>query len=200
MIHPQFFIKLKTLFFCSLFIFLCEFSYGKSSPAEEIKNDTVPDQTVKPLPKLKIGGQIGYGYMFDRGNNGSFIVAKNIDLKNCLSYGADLSYYFSKYVGMGIKYNGIYTKIILPKNYLIEVPDGTVFIFPEKIEIYYIGVFCAVRYFVVPNKHCLFVNAGVGYALLRSKILSNSLYSDRWVGSDHTVAFYPEIGYDFFVS
>jgi len=204
MTHFLSFIKLKTLILFSFFVILCKFSYGlSSSSAEEMKMDTVSKvQTVQPLPKFRIGAQIGYGYRFDRISDSDLPGMNN--LKHSLSYGGDLSYYFSKYIGAGIKYNGIYSKTNLSKINPYGQPDGSASITPQSEGIHYIGAFLSIRYFVIPNKHCLFANVGVGYIRYREKTVSinNSkpIKENSVVFAENTLALFPEIGYDFFIT
>lgn len=203
----QSFIKLRTLIFFSLFLFLCKFSYGQSSAAKQ-KIDTVPKvQTANPLPKLRFGAQFGYGYRFERGFNEHWRDHHGVDcylfkLKNGVSFGADITYYFSKYMGAGIKYNGIYSQAKLSKDFAIESPfDWFIIRTSEKVSIHYIGVFYAVRYFIIPHKHCIFLNAGVGYIGYRNKLKSLSPIGVRSeILTEGTLAFSAEIGHDFLVT
>jgi len=189
-----------------MFILLCKFSYGQF-PSKETEIDTVPVvQTETSLPWFKFGAQIGYGYRLEPVSDPVFPEMGNYNskLKHSLNYGADLSYYFSKYMGMGIKYNGIYAQSTLSK-INPDSPDGDGSIVPssEKIGIHYIGVFYAARYFVVPNKHCLFATVGTGYVRYRNKTKFTAFpisISGSEIFTENTAALFAEIGYNFFVT
>lgn len=175
--------QLNKLFFFSLFVFVFSFSFG--TPLNEaLTSDTIPNpQKVRTDPKLRMSAQIGYGYRFaDFSSEDEPNINKNLKkLKNNLSFGADLSYYFTEYLGVGIKYNGIVAHIET-----------------ELIGTHYFGALLSAHFFPVPLKHCIFVDAGVGY--VRNSDYTK-LYGDN---TKHVIkngaAFFAEIGYDFFIT
>jgi hypothetical protein len=175
-------------------------------------NVTNNNKTTKKTEKnFRIGAQFGYGYRFERGFNEHWrdyhgMKQYLFNLKNGVSFGADLTYYFGKYMGAGIKYNGIYSQAKLPKKIFSDTPyDWFVFRTSEKVNIHYIGVFYAVRYFIIPHKHCIFLNAGVGYIGYRNKVNNmvknfNSFETISETLTENTLAFSAEIGHDFLVT
>jgi len=198
------FIKFKTLIlFCLFLCFVC-FSYGSTSE----KDSKTKYQTVV-LPKFRLGAQIGYAYRFlpeqkyySPPNQQEY----DSKFKNNLCYGVDITYYFlGNYLGLGLKYNGTYTQAKQAK--IKDWPDGTSGILPisEKIGIHYIGAYLSGRYFVKPNKHCLFANAGAGLSIYRNKA-TFMYYGDyitdiqRKLSIESIATFSAEIGYDFFVT
>lgn len=209
MTHLQSFIKLRTLILFSLFLLLFKFSYGQSSKSEKRKIDTIPNvQTAKPLPKLRFGAQVGYGYRFERGlyphdSGYPAINDYSFKLKNGVSFGADLTYYFSKYMGAGIKYSGIYSQAKLSTAVFADAPENA-FCAPisEKIDIHYIGIFYAARYFVIPHKHCILLNAGIGCIKYRNKMIYFTGFNGTFDETldEATLAFSAEIGHDFLVT
>jgi len=164
-------------------------------------SDTLPEiQTSKTLPKFRIGAQIGYGYRTAPIDAYASPEMKthNTKLKNNLCFGADMSYYFKKNFGIGIKYNGIYagslsTNIRLLQNDLIY--HG---LLSEKIGIHFMGGFLSTRFFPnTNNKHFVFVNVGAGYVRFRDNMIIINLPVKI---TGNTAAFVAELGYDFWVT
>ena len=204
MSHLRTYTKLITLIFFSIFLFLFKFSYGQSSPEERKIGMEATAQPVKPLPELRIGAQMGYGYRFERSINSVFPEIKKYSskLKNALSYGTDITYYFSKYMGIGVKFNGIHSEAKMSKKFFISMPyDDIIARTSEKIDMQYIGAFYAVRYFITPYKHCIFLNAGVGYNRYRNNLQNFHPFGDiSETITENTLALSAEIGYDFLVT
>ena len=205
--HILSFNNFKILIFFSLFAYLCAFSYGQS-PLEVVKIDTFAKPWVAkaPLPKLRIGAQIGYSYRFILTPNNAQESMKDYikKLRSNLGFGADISYYFNNYIGLGLKYNGISSNASTP-NFPYLVTDeltGNIetyyALLSERIGIHCVAPFFSVRYFAVPNKHCIFVNVGFGYTIYRNNTIDWFKGIVKKTGS--TGAFFAEIGYDFLVT
>jgi len=202
--HFSFFSVLKTLLLSILFVFLCSFSYGNYLQADS----TSKPQTVT-FPKFRLAAQIGYANRFEPPQIHYDSPAErkyNSKLASSLCYGIDLThYFFGKYIGIGLKFNGIYSQAKQPK--VQYWPDGDMGILPisEKIGIYFIGSYFSGRYFIKPNKVCLFMNAGAGFAICRHKTTlmhfgETNIYMQNKLSINTTAAFSAEIGYDFFVT
>jgi hypothetical protein len=192
----------KFFIFFTLLVSLSSFSYSQSN-VEAIIIDTLPgtqkEKTV--LPKFRIGAQIGYGYRMASipEETPQEMKSHTKKLKNNLSFGADMSYYFKKIFGIGVKYNGIYASS-LSTDIRYMFPDGTVYqgVLSEKIGIHYVGGFLSTRFFPNSNnKHCVFLNAGAGYVRFSEKMVVIDLPAKI---TGNTAAFCAEIGYDFFVT
>ncbi|MDR2971985.1 MAG: hypothetical protein LBU83_08665 [Bacteroidales bacterium] len=200
----------KILFLFSLFLF--SFSFGF---CEILQTDTtLKPQKVKTVPNLRLGVQVGYGYRFASipYSNNSVLNKHFNKLKHCLSIGADFSYFFKSYIGVGVKYNGIFSHTIT-ENVTFAFEDGSnedYKQFSESLNIHYFGAFLATQIFIVPKKHCLFANVGAGYARCRNntflvKIDNNNNLSLPFEKRESTTitkngaAIFAEIGYDFFV-
>ena len=175
MTNSQSFIKLSTLVMFGVFVLLCKFSYGYSL-ASELRADSVNTPQTITLPKFRLGAQIGYAYKFEPIEKyfGTRPWEKKLEakIKNSLCFGADMSYYFGKYIGVGLKYNSIYAQSKLKDNdllYFVNSDYGALSL-SEKIWIHYIGPYLSGRYFVKPNKHCLFANVGVGFIISNIKL------------------------------
>ena len=194
--------KLKKPFLFSFFVFFVSFSFG--TPLYEVlKKDTISKpQKAIITPKLRLGAQVGYGYRlasFPSKNDPN--MNKHLKkLKNNLSFGADISYYFKNYLGVGIKYNANVTHAVTDDVSFIY-PDGTnVFFkqFSELIGTHYVGAFLAAQFFTIPQKQCIFANVGAGY--LRYENYANSLKEEITHITKNNAAVFVEIGYDFFVT
>jgi len=194
--------KLIKLFLFSFFVFFFSFSY--STPlCESIKRDTISKpQKVKIDPKLRLGAQAGYGYRIAKfPSTPDPNMNKHLKkLKHNLSFGADLSYYFKDYLGVGVKYNANVTHTVT-ENVSSFYPDGTHFFykqFSELIGTHYAGAFLSAQFFTIPQKQCILANVGAGY--LRYENYTNSLNEEITRISKNSAAIFVEIGYDFFVS
>ena len=203
MSHFQPFIKFKTLILFSVFMLLCKFSYGSSS-VREMPTDSVLKPKNVVLPKFRLGAQIGYAYRLLPAEKYFFSPVEkryHSKLKSSLCYGVDLTYYFfGKCIGVGLKYNGIYTQAKLSELYERPDGDGGIGAISEKIGVHYLGPFLAARFFVKSNKHLLFVNAGAGLAIYRNNAKLLYLNAQNTITIKTPVAFSAEIGYDFFVT
>ena len=196
--------KLKTLILFSLCVIFYPFSYGQSS-VEAIKTDTLHRKVNKP-PQLRIGAQKGFGYRTAPIPSNNYPTVKNHlkKLKNNRSYGADISYYFTKNcqsckirpdIGIGAKYNVINASASTTKM-PITVENKTIYVpLSEKVKIHYIGGFIAARQFVTPNnRHCFLVNVGSGYLMYKNNLKINAKKEDV---KGETATFFTKIGYDF---
>ena len=192
MTHLSFFFKFKPLILFSFFVLLCNFSYGQSS-AEDKKIETEPQpQTVKPLPRFRIGAQVGYSYRL--GAIDQAFTSEESKLVHNVNYGADISYYFKNNLGLGVKYWGNSAKA--SSKYLLVLGSSAQSInISEAIEVHYLGAFFGTRHFLMRNKYCISIDGGVGYVR----------YVDKINGTDtkvtgNTVAFMGEVGNDFMVT
>jgi len=169
-----------------LFLGLCLFSYGQSSLKISEANKPSKSKTVKFLPsKFMISAQIGYGYR----------IAPTPKMKHCLSFGADFSYFFTNFIGVGIKYNAVVPHVGI--NNILYLPSGgdtKYYYFSELTNIHYFAPLIATQFFTIPRKQCLFASAGAGYVLYNNqkKEIANI--------TKHSAAFLAEAGYDFFVN
>ena len=208
--------KFKILIFIGLLLGLCMFSYGQSS-VEATKTDTLPkSQTVKASPqKIRMSIQIGYGYRTAQiapipNIIEDLAMKKHVrKLRNNLSFGADFSYLFYKFIGIGVKYNANVSHVLTNDVYY-ALADGVrkYDYLSEKIEIHYLAPFIMAQLLSNPRKVCLFVNVGAGYVLYRhnATLFVDNRFPRNYQTSKiansfkHSTAFFAEIGYDFFVS
>ena len=202
MIYTLSFSKLKKLFFFVLFVSFFSFSFG--TPLNEtIKKDTISkSQKVKITPKLRLGAQVGYGNRlasFPSTNDPNMNMHLK-KLKHNLSFGADISYYFKDYLGVGINYNAN-VKHAVTEDITSVYPSGTnVFYkqFSELIGTHYVGAFLATKIYTLPQKQCVFANVGAGYLRYEDYAISfNKVITDV---AKNNAAIFVEIGYDFFVT
>ncbi|MCL2435897.1 MAG: outer membrane beta-barrel protein [Lentimicrobiaceae bacterium] len=156
-------------------------------------------------PKLKLGAQAGYGYSLAPIAETDYLTMENHfkKLKHKLNFGADFSYYFTKYIGVGIKYNGSVAHAVTDD--IAEVFKGYHQL-SELVDIHYFAPLIATQYFIVPKKHCIFANVGAGYLLYNNKAMlakktGNYLEKKEIENTTkHSAAFFAEIGYDFLVT
>ena len=202
--------KFKISIFSGLFLGLCLFSYGQSA-VETTKTDTPSKtQTVKVSPqKFRIGAQAGYGYRIARIQNSSDdpVMQDHLEkLKHNLSFGADLSYYFTNFIGVGIKYNAIVSHVVTNDiTYHFADGDKKYNYLSELVDIHYFAPLFTTQFFTLPHKQCLFANAGAGYVLYRRNAMlfkQGKVPETQEIANTfkHSAAFFAEIGYDFFVS
>jgi hypothetical protein len=186
-------------FFTAILIF-ATFCFFACPINAQTGTDSLSKPLLVKLPELRLGTHIGYGYKFARiPNNHSPEIQKYFSkLQHNLCFGTDISHFYSKYMGFGFKYNALHTQVASDEH--LRIPDGDNFMHAssEKRWIHNISVFLAGRYFIVPNKHYLFANVGIGYVRYQSKI---DFYSGRANSklTDNNAALLAEIGYDFFV-
>ena len=204
--YLQFLNKFNILTFSGLCLGLCMFSYGQSSSEAPKTETTPPSKTAKvALKSFKIGVQVGYGYRIAPipDTNDPFMKNHLEKLKHNLSLGADFSYYFTNFIGIGVKYNTI-VSYALTENISYSFADGvrTYDYLSELRDIHYFAPFFATQLFTMPRKQCLFTNAGVGYVLDRHNaiLVKNEAIKEIANIAKHSAAFFVEIGYDFFVS
>ena len=196
------FCKFKILIIFSLFACWCAFSYGQSS-VEVIKVDTLPAPqapALQTLPKFRIGAQIGYAYRFGHIPNNIHPNLRNHlnQLKSNFGYGADMTYYFKKNIGLGVKYTGISTKAET-SNFPVENGGAIIGYVPvsQKVDIHYIGGTFAARRFIKVNKQCFFANISLGCLMYRDNV---TVFGERVKTTGNTFGFMVEVGYDFFAS
>jgi hypothetical protein len=192
--------KLKPLLLTSLLALFCAFSFAQSSN-ESLQSETIlKSNKVKATPKLKLGVQTGYGYRIApmQETNDPVLYSHLLQLKHCLSFGADLSYYFTDYIGVGLKYNANIAHALTNDIFY----DGTKYNYlSELVDIHYIAPFLAVQIFTKPQKQCFFANVGAGYMRYSNNaILYKSFTIPVKKEVANSVAFFVEIGYAFFVS
>jgi hypothetical protein len=171
---------MKRIFFIILIFPAFIFAHPK------IEIDTLPkSQVPNPLPQFRIGAQFGYAYRtIPTPLDASAAMKSHLSkLRNNLSYGADVSYFFNKKmsilknkIGMGIKYNGTYS---------------------EEFKTHYIGALLAGRTFLGKNKHCVFGNVGAGY--IRYHNDAEIAYKNI-ASTGNLAAFFAEVGYDFLIT
>jgi len=127
-------------------------------------------------------------------------------LRNNLIYGANISYFFKKglgilksNIGIGMKYSGTYTNILSKGIPYKRVKDNSIIysMLSEKFETHYIGAFLETRGFLGKNKHYVFGNVGIGY--IRYNNDAKIAYEDVKIIGNST-AFSAEIGCDFLIT
>ncbi|GHU69102.1 hypothetical protein FACS189413_07380 [Bacteroidia bacterium] len=113
------------------------------------------------------------------------------DLKSGWSVGAELTYYFSEYMGIGFRYNEHLSSASAP-GYL-TYPDGYTEngMLHENIRISYIGPLFSTRFFNADKTNCFLLNIGLGYVGYYDK---RSLIAHHLTGG--TLGAYYGIGYD----
>jgi len=153
-------------------------------------------------PKLRLGAQVGYGYGLAPIVETDNLIMENHfkKLKHKLNFGADFSYYFTKYIGVGIKYNGSVSHAVTD-----DVFKGYHQL-SELADIHYFAPLIATQYFIVPRKHCIFANVGAGYLMYNNKALIVRKVGNYFEKEEvknitkNSAAFFAEIGYDFLVT
>jgi hypothetical protein len=197
-ILPSNFNKIKTLIIFGLFVMSCAFSYSQS-PIEVMKVDTLL-QKEKKASRFRLGAQIGYGYRLGRIDGADAKMANHLSrLKRNLSFGADIAGYANNYIGVGVKYNGIFAKSLTPDMPYIFY-DGTIYnsLLSERVFFHIFAPFLATRFFVSPNKkHYVMGNVGIGLTLFRENMIMIDMPA-KIAGT--TFAFMTEVGYDFLVA
>ena len=181
---------------------VCAFSYAQSS-VEAIQTDTPPkpqtEVNEKP-PKFRVSAQAGFGYRTAaiQPDWPAPIKRHAKQLKTNLSFGADVSYFFYKNIGIGVKYNGI-SGSANSRDLPFVLDDGSTIdvSLSEKIGIHYIGGFLGIRHFTKENKLCFFANAGGGYVRFVDNGVSQGI---RAIITGNTGAFLGEIGFDYFAT
>ena len=187
--------KFKILIFSGLFLGLCLFSYGQSSLKTSKTDKFSKSKTGNFSPsKFMISAQVGYGYRIaPTPNTNDFTMFNKIKLH--LSFGADFSYFFTNYIGVGIKYNAVVSHAVI-NNIIYSLSGGATKYnyLSELSHIHYFAPLIATQFFTVPRKQCLFASAGAGYVLYshKRKEIANI--------TKHSAAFLAELGYDFFVN
>jgi len=208
MTHISLINKFKILFLFVLVAVFSGSSFGQFSSEILQMNTIQKSQKVKTIPKLKIGAQAGYGYRFASipYTTNSIMNRHLKKLKNNLSFGADFSYFFTNNIGVGIKYNAIVSHA-LTDSIFYSFADGVKYYnyLSELSNTHLFAPIIATQFFIVPKKHCLFANVGVGYVRYHNKAIlfiastqSNPI-KDIVTIPKNSAAFFAEIGYDFFV-
>jgi hypothetical protein len=135
-------------------------------------------QITKPPPKFRVGAQVGYAYI-----SAPILIDTPSGLRNSLSFGADLSYFFAKGIGPlkgnlggGIKYVGTHS---------------------EGFETHYVGIFFAGRSLFGKNKHCVFGNIGAGYVRYGNDI---EIIKEYVANIGNLFGLHAEAGYDFMIT
>jgi len=199
---------LKAILFLAITLLFC-FSVRAQSNLDTLRK---PQTTNTKLPQFRVAAQVGYGY------RNAYIVQSTyysmkarelvpvsnsmkshlLKLNHNISYGADFSYFLKKYIGFGIRYNGINSSAT-SSEVLFPLEDDFVIrgSISEKIGIHYIGGFIATRYFLPSNKHCIFANIGAGLSIYKNNLKINA---NKQILTDNSAAFVAEFGYDFFIT
>ncbi|GHV59486.1 hypothetical protein FACS1894182_13640 [Bacteroidia bacterium] len=115
------------------------------------------------------------------------------NLKSGWSAGADLTYYFSEYIGLGFRYNE-HLSSASASGY-ITYPNGSTEsgMLRENIRVSYIGPLLSTRLFHADKKNCFLFNIGIGYVGYHDKQSVNSYHLTSTGG---TIGTYYGIGYD----
>jgi len=162
----------------------------------EVPSDKIP----KTFPRFRaaIGG--GWNYII-------VPVSENVpadfkhyakQLKSGFQYDVNLSYYFSKQTGIGLKYNAAHSSNEID-NVFVEYPDGHIGYgkMSDNIRVNFIGPFFSSRLFTAKTDNCLLMDAGLGYVGYRNKCV---LVSQNLTLTGFTIGLYANIGYDIAVS
>jgi hypothetical protein len=200
--------KFKTLIFIGLFVIFCTFSFGQSSNVALGTDAILKSSKVKTISNLRFGAQVGYGYRFAHTplTNDSTMLSHLNKLKHNVSFGADISYYFTNYLGVGIKYNAIIARVVTDSIFYTFLNSAKKYDYlSELVNVHYFAPFLVAKIFTIPHKQCFFANAGVGYVRYNHKAFlyrSAGILEITEVANiaKNSAAFFAEIGYDFFVN
>ncbi|MDR1153926.1 MAG: hypothetical protein LBL04_04385 [Bacteroidales bacterium] len=158
----------------------------------------IPKNRTYPCFRFAVSG--GWSYRTGR-------LSKNIPsdlrnysqrLKSGFSYEAGLSYYFSEYLGAGVKYSEFLSSNSID-NVTVTYLDGSTGhgSINDRIRINFIGPVFSTRLFNSTKKNCLLLDFGIGYLGYRNKMVSTS---GKYTLKGGTAGIYWNIGYDIGIS
>jgi len=146
----------KTIIISSLLVMFCTFSFGQDFNKAVKKTDTIPQSSkVKTIPQLRLGMQIGYGYRIAPApeTNNTTLQSHFNKLKHNFSFGTDISYFFTNYMGVGLKYNATIAHVITDSIFYAFADGAKHYDYlSELVDIHYIAPFLSTQIFTVPHK------------------------------------------------
>jgi len=167
--------NLNSSFMKHILLFLLMFPALIFAQHKEV--DTLP-KSPKSLPGFRVGAQVGYAYI-----SAPMLRGTPSALRNSLSFGADLSYFFAQEIGPlksnlggGIKYNGTHS---------------------ENFKTHYLGAFFVGHSFFGKNRHCVFGNVSAGIAGYRNDI---EIIKEEIEDFGILFGMHAETGYDFMIT
>ncbi|NCA85527.1 MAG: hypothetical protein EOM83_08130 [Clostridia bacterium] len=138
------------------------------------------------LPRWRVGAGIGWSQRTAPIAEGIPSQLKEYmrDLKSGLCYTADVSYFFSEKVGMGVKYNQHYSKAEIVSSYQRM---------SDEIRIHYVGPFLTARLYGKRQKNSLVVNLALGYTSYKD---AGTFNNEAITITGQTAAFSYDVIYD----
>jgi hypothetical protein len=164
--------------------------WARTESKTEIPIDIRSDNKYYPRFRFAVSG--GWSYRTGRlPQNISPDVSDYLQkLKSGFHYDAGLSYYFSEYLGAGLRYSEYLSS---------NSDDGSIGYgsMSDRIRINFIGPVFSTRLFNQTKKNCLLMDLGIGYLGYRDKAL---FASEELTLKGGTAGFYWNIGYDIGIS
>lgn len=119
-------------------------------------------------------------------------------LKSGYNYGADLTYFFTEYLGIGFKYNTFASKNKLNNRYITYIDGSTDYgTISDNIKINFIAPFFSTRILNTSKKNCWLFDVGLGYMRYTNEVISGSKQGKL---NGATMGSYWNIGYDIGIS
>ena len=154
---------------------VCQLKYFEES---EVPVEKILAKKIYPRIRVAIHGGGAYKTARLYPNIPSDLVRYTKKLKFGFGYGLDFSYYFSEYLGIGVGYNGFFTKNEI-KNREVFVPDvnggyyASLGKLQNTIRMDFIGAFIQSRKLSVNKKHIFSCGLGIGYLEYNNKEIAN---------------------------
>jgi len=157
------------------------------------------DRTVdKSIPSFRIAVQGGFAYQLGKVDNsqGSEMTEFQKDLKKGSCYSADVTYFFSEALGLGVRYSNSHYSANFVSSLSFQDGSTRKGTFHEEMNLNFVGPFLSYRWLSPDARNAFYINYGLGYL----GMVDDAVIFEKFKIKGGTLGHLGDIGYDFSIT